>query len=171
MRTIFLLPAVACNIFSLCVQWPTNCVLHCLFCASVQVLNVVGLRFIPYESHRCSKCNLNLDSLSYPSIDIADTYSTILFTNLAILLEHLTNILAIAVALCHWHSTSIAMQLHDFEQAGCGVYCGMSHEVYLWAVFAFNSVWTNKVDTQAFRGGAYDNFSRKVISTVSILEM
>ena len=49
-------------------------------------LTVVGLCFIPYGSHRCSKCNLNSDPLSWISTQSGFTYC------FAILLELLSKI-------------------------------------------------------------------------------
>ncbi len=38
-------------------------------------------------------------------------------------------------------------QFHNFEPAWSGVYHGESHKVYWQAIFAFEGIWTDKVDT------------------------
>ncbi len=54
-------------------------------------LTVVGLRFIPYESHRCSKCNLNSELLLYIiHRHLGYRLNQVLFTNFAILSELLS---------------------------------------------------------------------------------
>ncbi len=70
---------------------------------------VVGLHCIPYESHRCSKCNLNSDPLSCINFwhrgylhNHMDTYTTSFFTNFATLSELLSKISSTEVAPCHW---------------------------------------------------------------------
>ena len=55
-------------------------------------LTVVGLRFMPYESHRCSKCNLNSLPLSYVRVWHWRylVLNQVSFTSLAILFELLS---------------------------------------------------------------------------------
>ncbi len=56
-------------------------------------LIVVGLRFMPYESHSVSKCNLNSDPLSYiKKWHRGYLHNQILLTNLAIWLDNLSKI-------------------------------------------------------------------------------
>ncbi len=52
---------------------------------------MVGLRFIPYESHRCSKCNLNSEPLSYIIYRyLGYRLNQVLFSSFAILSELLS---------------------------------------------------------------------------------
>ncbi len=52
---------------------------------------MVGLRFIPYDSHRCSKCNLNSELLSYNMYrHLGYRLNQVLFTYFAILSELLS---------------------------------------------------------------------------------
>jgi len=56
-------------------------------------LTVVGLRLIPYESHRCSKCNLNSLPLLYIKyLQCRYLHNQVLFTRRAMHSELLSNI-------------------------------------------------------------------------------
>ena len=56
-------------------------------------LTVVGLRFIQYESHRCSKCNLNSLPLSYIKyLQCGYLHNQVLFTRRAMRSELLSNV-------------------------------------------------------------------------------
>jgi hypothetical protein len=59
-------------------------------------LTVVGLRLIPYESHRCSKCNLNSLPLSYIKyLQRGYLHNQVLFTRRAMRSELLSNMSSI----------------------------------------------------------------------------
>jgi hypothetical protein len=59
---------------------------------------VVGLRFMPYESHNVSKCNLNTDPLSYIKYQhLGYLHNQILLTNQPIQSDDLSKICSLIV--------------------------------------------------------------------------
>ncbi len=115
---------------------------------------MVGLCLILYESHRYSKFNLNSLPLSYIKYQhLGYLLNQNLLTNHAMQSEFLSKISSDASA--SLPSTVIVLSrrtrgnstISNQLDVGCGVYHGESHEVYDWAIFAFKSVRTNKVDT------------------------
>jgi hypothetical protein len=99
-----------------------------------EFLTVVGLRSIPYDLHRYSKCSLNSLLLSYIKWQHCGyLHNQVLFTNLAICLEVLLKILSaissslpLTVYLCSHLTTGSSAVSNQLEER---VNHGQSHKV------------------------------------------
>jgi hypothetical protein len=82
-------------------------------------LTMVGLRCIPYDTHRCSKCNLNSDPLSYMSVwnlgYLHNQFCLLIFLFYLSSCQRYTQFLA---APCRWHYTSLVFWLRAIPRAG-----------------------------------------------------
>ena len=117
-------------------------------------LTVVGLCFIPYDSHRCSKCNLNLDLLSYIKYcHHGYLINQVLFTNCVILLELLSKISSNfssslpLMFIIHSHLTKDSSTILNQLETGSIMVRAIKSICKLSLPLIVYGVWTYKLDT------------------------
>ena len=100
-------------------------------------LIVVGLRFMPYESHNVSKCNLNSNPLLYIKYrHLRYLHNQILLTN-RLIRSHVLSKISSSITF----SLPLTFLVVTLVIVGISTISSQSHKVYWRAVFAFEGIY------------------------------